>query len=306
MSKKDNSVRNWREYNRSLIKRGDITCWIDVNSWYNRDKKLHRRGRPHSYDNTAIVTLLVIKAVYHLTLRSCQGFAVSLFKLLNIDAKVPDYSTICRRQKMVALPKFPCKKEPIHLVIDSSGLKIFGEGEWKVRRYGQSKRRMWAKLHLGIDEKDQIIVSPLFTGNNSGDDKKLPDILQQYKGPIRQVSLDGAYDSHECYDIIGKREAKAVIPPQPNPKHKPKTMDKLQQPRDFTVYKVQQLGLKQWKMDSGYHRRSLAETGFYRYKKLISDKLSARTFENQRTEALIGCHILNRMMKIREAVKLGI
>lgn len=295
MSKKDNRVRNWGLYNRSLVKRGDITCWIDVDSWYWTAKNVSKGGRPKSYSDAAILTMLVIKSVYHLSLRSCQGFVGSLFKMLNLDKNVPDYTTVCRRQKTVVLPKFPSRTEAIHLVIDSSGLKIFGEGEWKVRQHGWSKHRMWKKLHLGVDEKSQLIVSAILTGNDCGDDKKLGAVLDRYRGHLKQVSADGAYDSHDCYATINKRGAKGVIPPQPNPRHKPKTIDQLHCPRDFTVWEVQQKGRAQWKKDSDYHRRSLAETAFYRYKKILGDKLSSRIFENQETEALIKCHILNRM-----------
>jgi IS5 family transposase len=295
MSIKNKQLRNWPLYNRSLVKRGDITCWIDVDSWHWSAKSGSKGGRPKSYSDAAIMTMLVIKSVYHLSLRSCQGFVRSLFQMLKLDKNVPDYTTVCRRQKTVTLPKFPSRSGAIHLVIDSSGLKIFGEGEWKVRQHSWSKHRMWKKLHLGVDEKSQLIVSAILTGNDSGDDKKLGDVLKQYKGALKQVSLDGAYDSHECYSIINKRDAKAVIPPQPNPRHKVKSLEKLIRPRDFAVWEIQQKVRAQWKIDNDYHRRSLAETAFYRYKKLLGDKLSARTFPNQESEALIKCHILNKM-----------
>ena len=299
MSLKNNQIRNWSVYNRSLVKRGDITCWIDVKSWDCSRKSGPKGGRPITYSDAAILTMLIIKSVYHLSLRSCQGFVCSLFRMINVDKDVPHYTTVCRRQSAVTLPKLPVRPGPIHLVIDSSGLKIFGEGEWKVRQHGYSKHRMWTKLHLGVDEKSQLIVSAVFTGNDSGDDKKLCDVLEQYKGPIKQVSLDGAYDCHDCYTIINKRGAKAVIPPQPNPRHKPKTIEKLIRPRDFTVWEIQQKGRAQWKKDNNYHRRSLAETSFYRYKKLLGDRLSARTFANQETEALVKCHILNKMTSMK-------
>lgn len=295
MSSKNNQIRNWRLYNRSLVQRGDLTFWIDVNSWEWCGKIGPKGGRTKSYSDAAIMTMLVIKSVYHLTLRGSQGFVGSLFQMLKLNRNVPDYTTVCRRQKTVILPKLPVGKGPIHIVVDSSGLKIFGEGEWKVRQHGWSKHRMWKKLHLGVDEQNQLIVSAILTGNDSGDDKKLGDVLDQYGGPLKQVSLDGAYDSHDCYAIINKRGAKAVIPPQPNPRHKPKTIDNLNRPRDFTVWEIQQKGRAQWKKDSDYHRRSLAETAFYRYKKLLGDRLSARTLQNQETEAFVKCHILNKM-----------
>jgi transposase len=304
MSKKDFGARNWRLYNQQLVKRGDITCWIDIKSWRGPNKCVSKRGRPLSYSNSAIMMMLTLKAYYRLTLRSCQGFVKSLFRLMKFEAEVPDYSTICRRQKSVLLPKLPQSEEPIHLVIDSSGLKIFGEGEWKVRMHGWSKHRMWQKLHLGVDESSKLIVSAILTGNNCGDDKMLKSVLERYKGPIKQVSLDGAYDSHDCYSVVNGRGAKAVIPPQPNPRHKPKTLNNLHRPRDFMIYEIQTKGRAQWKKDHGYHRRSLAENAFYRLKKILGNSLSARTFENQVPEALIRCHMLNKMMKMNSGINL--
>ncbi len=150
---------------------------------------------------------------------------------------------------------------------------------------------MWEKLHIGVDENSQLIVSALLTKNDCGDDKKLPTLLNQYKGKICQVSADGAYDSHACYDEITKRGAKATI----HPKHYPKTREMIKRPRDEVVWEIQQKGRKEWKEESGYHRRSLAETAFYRYKQLIGSKLCARKFKNQEVEALLSCHLLNQM-----------
>lgn len=298
MSKKDYRVRNWKDYNKSLINRGSITFWIDeknIRSWYEQQSSTKSRGRPNKYSNVSIVTILLLKQVFHLTLRASQGFIQSLFKLIQLDLDVPSYTRICRRQKTVTLPKLPKLPESIHLVVDSSGLKIFGEGEWKVRQHGWSKHRMWRKLHIGMDEKSQLIVTALVTENNCGDDKKLSELLNQYKGNFHQVSADGAYDSHDCFDDITRRGAIATIPPQPNPRHKPKTENQIKRARDKVVWEIQTKGRKEWKRQSGYHRRSLVENGFYRYKQILGAKLTSRTLENQQIEALLRCHALNRM-----------
>jgi hypothetical protein len=297
MAKKAYRVRNWKEYNKILKHRGNITLWIDEKSiarWY---EKTHpkKRGRPLKYSDMAIQVMLILKSVYHLKLRSCQGFVESLVSLLKLGLDVPCYTQVSRRQNRIQLPLLPTLSQPIHMVLDASGLKLFGEGEWKVRQHGWTKHRMWRKLHIGVDEKSQLIVSAALTGNDCGDDKKLPTLLENYRGAIYQVSADGAYDSHACHDAIHKRGAKGTIPPQPNPKHKRKRKEALRRPRDEVVWQVQTLGREAWKQTSGYHRRSLAETAFYRYKQLLNDKLMARTLENQQTEAWIGCHILNKM-----------
>jgi len=294
MAKTAYRVRNWKDYNRSLVNRGRVTFWIDeksIKNWY--ANKTSTRGRPKKYSDIAVMTVLIIKQVYRLTLRSSKGFTESLFNLMNVSLETPCYTRICRRQSTVELPPLPIKPESIHIVVDSSGLKIFGEGEWKVRQHGWTKHRMWRKLHIGVDEKSQLIVSALLTENNCGDGKKLPELLDGYRGKIKQVSADGAYDSHECFEDIAKRGAIVTIPPQPNPRHRTKKGSNCV--RDEVVLEIQQEGRKKWKQQSSYHRRSLVETAFYRYKQMLGGKLFAHKLENQRTEALLRCHILNKI-----------
>jgi len=298
MSKKDYRVCNWAHYNKSLINRGSITFWIDeksIDEWYADQAPVKNRGRPRKYSDIAILTVLILKQVYGRTLRATQGLTQSLFKLMQLNLDIPCYTRVCRRQGGIILPKLPQLSGNIHLVIDSSGLKIYGEGEWKVRQHGWDKRRTWRKLHLGVDEKSKLIVTTLVTENNCGDDKKLPELLDRYAGNIHQVSADGAYDSHACFDDITRRGAIAAIPPQPNPKHKPKTAKQIKRPRDRVVWEIQEKGRKEWKQESGYHRRSLVENAFYRYKQIFGDKLSSRKFINQQAEAILRCHALNRM-----------
>lgn len=298
MSRKDYRVRNWPHYNKSLINRGSITFWIDeksINGWYETRVSCKKRGRPRKYSDIAILTILILKQVYSRTLRASQGLTQSLFKLMQLNLDVPCYTRLSCRQSSVTLPKLPKLNESIHLVVDSSGLKIYGEGEWKVRQHGYDKRRTWRKIHLGMDEKSKLIVTTLVTENNCSDDKKLPELLDGYDGNVHQVSADGAYDSHNCFNDITRRGARAAIPPQPNPQHKPKTPTQIKQPRDKVVWEIQEKGRKEWKQESGYHRRSLVENAFYRYKQIFGDKLSSRKLVNQQVEAILRCHVLNRM-----------
>jgi IS5 family transposase len=298
MAKKAYRVRNWSEYNKELIKRGSITVWVDERSrknWYEKARKSKKRGRQKLYSDAAIVTLLIVKQVYGLTLRSCEGFMRSLMELWGKGLKVPHYSRVSRRQGEVTLPQLPRLNEGIHLVIDASGLKVYGEGEWKVRQHGWSKRRMWRKLHVGVDEQTGLIVSAMLTQKDCSDTKQLPRLVHQYQGKLKQVSADGAYDSHDNCDEIEKRGAKITIPPQPNPEHHRKKQEDIKRARDKVVWEVQCKGRACWKQASGYHRRSKVENAFYRYKRLISDKLQSRKLANQRVEAWLGCHILNEM-----------
>lgn len=299
MTKQKYKIRNWREYNKSLIKRGSLTLWFDeeaISRWH-KSSRTGKRGRPENYSDTAILCMLTIKAVFNLPLRSTQGFVDSLVNLLALPINVADYTTICRRQKTLVVPlNKKTSNEPLHAVFDSTGLKIFGEGEWKVRQHGYSKRRTWRKLHLGVDEATGEIIARLLTTNDCGDGELLPDLLNQVESPLCQVSGDGAYDSFHNYDLLEKRGAKATIPPRENAKIR-QLADSDQPPlaRDEVVRAIQRMGRSEWKKENGYHRRSLAETTMFRFKQIFGDNLHAILFENQIVEAFVKCNALNKM-----------
>lgn len=212
-------VRNWRHYNEALVKRGSITLWFDdeaISQWHNIEKT-KKRGRPLLYTDIAIRCALTLREIYHLPLRGTEGLVRSLILQLALPLKAPDYTTLCIRQKelRICLPKCHRKSsEGLHIVVDSTGLKIFGEGEWKVRQHGYSKRRTWRKLHLAIDAETQEIETAVVTTNDFKDSELLPDLLNGIDNAIDQVSGDGGYDSKECYQHIMNQGAKAVIPPR--------------------------------------------------------------------------------------------
>jgi IS5 family transposase len=298
--KKPYRVRNWSDYNRSLIKRGSLTVWIDddaAKSWLDHSRT-GRRGAPRIYSDAAIQTILILKSVYHLPLRAAQGFGQSIFEMMSIGLPIPDYTTTWRRSRSLEVFKRKRKaEESLHLVIDSSGLKVFGEGEWKTRQHGYSKRRTWRKLHLGIDESTGEIVTAVMTGNDVSDGEVIGDLLDQVDGEITQVSADGAYDHRDCYKAIRNRGATAVIPPRSGARiwqHGNNKGERLC--RDQNLRRCRKVGRAKWKRESGYHRRSKAENAFFRYKTIIGSSLKARKFTNQATEAFIGCLILNKMM----------
>jgi hypothetical protein len=190
--------RNWREYNAALVQRGSLTLWVEqevLETWLNQERN-GGRGASCTYTDMAISTGLTLKAVYHLPLRATEGLLISLLKLMGLaQLPVPDYSTLCRRQKTleVALPQ-QHQGQVIHVVVDSTGCKIYGEGEWKVRQHGISKRRTWRKLHLAIDEASSQIVGAVLSTNDVADSAALPSLLEQVEEPIAQLSGDGGYD----------------------------------------------------------------------------------------------------------------
>lgn len=295
-------IENWKGYNQALVERGSLTLWFDQNaikSWQNKTKT-GKRGRSRVYTNTAIVCALTLKAVFRLPLRATEGFLISLVKLMRLEIPVPDYTTMSRRQQFLdaRLERYP-HKEPLHVVVDSTGLKIFGEGEWKVRQHGWSKRRTWRKLHLGIDAASGEIVATAVTKNGVGDGEMLPDLLSQIDEPIHQVSADGAYDTRACYESIDACRAIAAIPPRRGAKiwqHGNAQAPPLA--RDENLRSIRSKGRKGWKKEIGYHQRSLAETAMSRIKMLFGHGLNARLFESQISEALIRCNVLNRMTHI--------
>lgn len=231
-------------------------------------------------------------------LRSTEGFLRSLVKLLGVELQVPDYSTLCRRQQTltVTLPRSVVQK-PRHLVVDATGLKVYGEGEWKDRQQGIGKRRTWRKLHIAVDAQSQEVVAVELTANFVGDAEVLPDLLEQLdpEEALASVAADGAYDTVHCHQAIRKRNAKALIPPRAGAMAWPDDEDGMPHPRTAILHTCQEKGETEWKRNSGYHRRRLAETAMFRIKALFSGKLKNRSFTAQQAEAYLRVGALNKM-----------
>lgn len=213
---------------------------------------------------------------------------------MKVDLPVPDHSTVSRRlgKLSIVLPVVE-GTGPRHVVVDSTGVKVYGEGEWKVRQHGYSKRRTWRKLHLGVDESTGEILSAVVSTNNVSDDEAFGDLLDGIEGEIEAVSADGAYDKRKCYDAIAEREAEAHIPPREDAQYWDKEGET--HARNQTLNRIEAVGRAEWKRESGYHRRSLAETMMFRFKTIFGDTCSRRTFDHQASELLLACAALNRM-----------
>ena len=253
-----------------------------------------RRGRQQSYSDAAIQACLTLKVLFGLPLRQTTGFVASLLKLVGLDWSVPDFSTLCRRQKAlsVAIP-YKGSAGPLHLLIDSTGIKAEGEGEWNARKHGGPKRRLWRKIHIGIDEQTLEIRAIEVTSSSIGDAPILPDLLNQIPPDqeLGSVTADGAYDTRKCHDTIAARDAHAVIPPRKNAKlWKPDTPGA--RARNEAVRASKYLGRALWRQVTGYHRRSRVETKMHCVK-LLGQRLSARDFDRQVAEIQIRAAILN-------------
>ena len=298
-TKRTYRLRNWSQYNKALVRRGSLTLWINqavLSTWRNTTRT-GKRGKPADYTDTAILCMATLEEVYSLPLRATEGLTRSLIKLLGVELSVPCYTTLCRRRRSleVVLPRLS-KSEPLHLVVDSTGIKVYGEGEWKVRQHGWSRRRTWRKLHIGVGEATLEFVAVVVSTNSFKDSQILPDLLEQVEDELSQVSADGAYDSRNCYDAIRERKARAAIPPQKRARIWQHGNTKRERHiRDENLRAIRRKGRREWKRESGYHRRSLAETQVFRVKTIFGERVSARSFEGQAAQLLVRCATLNRM-----------
>ena len=299
-------VQNWAAYDRGLVRRGSITLWLTpeaVAAW-----KPQRSGKPGGqprYSDLAIETALTLRLVFHMPLRQTEGFLSSIFEMMGVDLEVPDHTTLSRRGQCleVALSRIATNNAPIHLVIDSTGLSIVGEGEWAAAKHGGKGRRGWKKLHLGVEGSGAIIAQVL-TDGNVDDARTGLALIEAVESDIASVTADAAYDTIAIYEAAHDRGAKVIIPPT-----RTATVSrrgKRSSARDRTIKRVKKIGRRQWKKESGYHRQGTALNAFFRYKEIISDRLRARHSEGQRIEAVIACNVLIRMTELGRPVSFAV
>jgi hypothetical protein len=293
-------IRNWAEYDRALIRRGSLTIWVDresLDAWTHQGPP--RWGARFVYSDAAIQCLLTIRAVFHLPLRATQGMAQSVFELMGLDLGVPHYSTLSRRAAELAVDLSRKSKGPLHLVFDSTGLKVYGEGEWKVRKHGYSKRRTWRKLHLAIDAQTHEIQAVAVTEAGVDDAEEVDHLLKPIDREIASVAADGAYDKRKVDRVLEPRADRILIPPRKNARiwrHGNSPGPPLA--RDENLRAIRRLGRRAWKRESGYHIRSLAETGVFRLKAIFGGHLTSRGPDRQVTEGAIRCRALNIMTRL--------
>jgi|KBSMisStandDraft_5_1062788.scaffolds.fasta_scaffold425632_1 hypothetical protein len=303
MSKDKYKVTNWKQYNEGLIKRGSISLWIEdvvLDNWLYSGT--HKRGGKQLYSDLAIQTCLCLRKVYRLPLRQTQGFVQSIFKQSHIYLQVPDFTTISKRSESLPVDLSSIKNGNVtDIVVDSTGLKVYGEGEWKVRKHGAGKHRTWMKMHLAVDEKNQQIQAVTLTTNAVQDATEVKELLEQIDQPIGSFKGDGAYDKHKARRELFGRNIRQVIPPQRNAVQLKKKYDFLEQ-REEAIRSIEEIGRKEWKIQNDYHQRSKSETAMFRYKTIIGNNLSARKFKKQQTEVRIACKILNIFLQASKPV----
>ncbi|MBY7812593.1 IS5 family transposase [Vibrio fluvialis] len=287
MPKPRYKTTNWHQYNNSLIKRGSLTFWIDeeaINQW--KQSKQYKRGRPRQFSDLAITTALMVKRIFSLPLRALQGFIDSVFKLANVPLVCPHYTCISRRAKEVEVSFHTSSRGVIqHLAIDATGLKVYGEGEWKVKKHGtDGKRRVWRKLHLAVDTDTHEIIAAELTLSGVTDAEVLPSLLKQTRRTVKVISGDGAYDTRDCHRAIFIKKAT------------PLAFWEKGHPRNHAVGCQKLYGSnKKWKQKYGYHKRSLSETAMYRVKQLLGASLTLRHYNAQVGECYAMIKALNKL-----------
>lgn len=297
--KKQYKVINWKEYNAALVDRGRVDVWITTDileEWY--EPHHDKVGAPVRYSDICIQTCLTLQRVFGLNLRQTEGFMRSILARMEGDRKAPDHTTLARRSETCTVAiRVRKTADHVELYADSTGGKVAGEGEWKVRKHGVGKRRTWVKIHLGLIP-DGDILSCVVTGNDTHDSEVIEELLEVGDDTAIDVfGGDGAYDTKRVYDALEKRGITDIrIPPQKNAKiwHHG-NLRSPPHPRDLNLRAIRKSTRSAWKHASGYHVRSNAETAMFRFKTTFGDRISSRKFARQRTEVLVKVRALNVM-----------
>ena len=287
-------VGNWSAYDRALVQRGDITVWLApdaIATW--EAVGVGTRGGQRQYSDLAIETALTLRLIFHLPLRQTEGFLTSIFRMLGLDLSAPDHTTLSRRGQHLDLP---LRRAPagagLHLLVDSTGLSIVGEGEWAAVKHGGRGRRGWKTRHLGVD-RSGVIVARALTEASVDDATTGITLIEAVDGALGRVTADAAYDTIGFYEAAGARGATVVVPPTKTARvsrRRPRSSA-----RDHTINTVKSIGRRRWKQTSRDQQHARVENAFFRYTSIIGDGLRARTPGGRTVDAQLACNMLNAM-----------
>src|SRR3954447_7367533 len=298
--KQKRKVMNWREYDASLRQRGSLTVWFSdeaIEGW--RAAPRTTRGGQPWYSPLAILTALTLRAVFRLARRQTEGLIGSILHLLGLTLAVPDHTTLSRRAETLEVPRPRPRKdgEPIHLLVDSTGLKLCGSGEWLVEKHGTRTRRSWRKLHIGMDADTGQIVAAALTAKDVDDGSQVEPLLDQVPASVGSFIGDGAYDQESVSTAVVKRHpAAAIIVPPRSTAVPSEAAEATPTQRDRHLQFIAEHGRMAWQKASGYTKRARAETAIGRLKQVIGDGLRSRTERRRATEVDVAVHALNRML----------
>ncbi len=308
--KQKHQVMNWREYDASLRQRGSLTVWFTdeaIEGW-RAEPRTTPGGQPW-YSPLAILTALTLRAVFRLALRQTEGLIDSVIGLLGLALSVPDHSTLSRRAETLEVPRPQLRRdgEPLHLLVDSTGLKLCGAGEWLVEKHGAKTRRSWRKLHIGLDADTGQIVAAALTTKEVDDGAEVGPLLDQVPGPVASFTADGAYDQESVSNAVAERhpEAAIIVPPRSTAVPS-ETAATAPTQRDRHLQCIAEHGRAAWQKTSGYTKRARAEAAIGRFKQVIGDGLRSRTDKRRATEVDVAVHALNRMLELGRPISVRI
>lgn len=298
--KRSSTKRNWSKYNKQLKRRGALDLFITedaMKKWHHNEQKV--KGGNKLYSDLTIILCLQFRQLFKIALRQTEGLIASILRLMQIPFRTPDYSTLSRRTASlnVEIPQYKLSKNVV-LLIDASGLKIYEAGEWAKRKRGYNRHKMWRKLHIIIDGDTQEIIACDLTLNSVDDAEMTEGLLKAVEKPYEKLVGDTGYDKRKVYDPLDVMGITPVIKPQKNAVKSNKGSPAYEERNKAVECLQDKEKKKRWKKETGYSRRALVETAFYRYKVTFGDKLLARKLENQRVEARLNCAILNKMLSV--------
>src|SRR3954465_13202822 len=298
--KQRHRVTNWAEYDAALRARGSLTVWFTPEAgaaWAGAPRT--SRVRVPSFSDLAITTALTLRAVFRLVLRQTEGLIGSVLQLLDLDLAVPDHSTLSRRAETLEVPRPKAGSEPVHLLVDSTGLRLCGPGEWLEEKHGTKRRRAWRVLHLATDADTGQIVASVLTDRDADDGSQVGPLLDRIDGPVGSFTGDGAYDREDVYAAVAARhpDADVIVPPRSSAVPSG-TAETAPTRRDAHLRCLAERGRMGWQKASGYSWRALVESGVARWNRVIGDGLRSRTDGRQATEVSIAADVLNRMLDL--------
>jgi Transposase DDE domain len=293
-------VTNRAEYDAGLRARGSLTVWFSeeaIEGW-RAEARTGRGGQP-KYSDLAIATALTLRAVFRLALRQTEGLIGSILALLGLDLAVPDHSTMSRRAEKLEVARTRRGRAPVHLLVDSTGLKLCGPGEWLAEKLGTKRRRSRRKLHLATDADAGHIVASVLTDKEADDGSQVGPLLDRIDGSVASFTGDGAFDREDVYAEAAARhpEAAVIVPPRSDAVPS-EAAGATPTQRDLHLRCIAQRGRMGWQRASGYNWRALVESDVSRWKRVIGDGLRSRTDGRQATEVAIAAGVLNRMLDL--------
>jgi hypothetical protein len=295
--KMQHKVTNWPEYEAGLCRRGSLTLWVTpeaIEQWTAPRRKTP--GGQRRYSDLTISTCLMLRTAFKMPLRQAEGLMASVIELMNLELRVPDHTTVSRRA--VKLPQLSKQSLPaggLHVLIDSTGLKVYGAGQWLQEKHGAKSRKGWRKLHIAVDADGFSIVAHTLTEQDVDDPSQVGPLLKQIDVPVKQVTADGAYDGDPTYNVIAAHGDEIVVAIPPRSTAVPSGAAEPTQ-RDRHLEMIQTKGRLAWQAAVGYGKRALVETMMSVYKTLVGLKLRARSFAAQKAEAAIGVAVVNRFL----------